>query len=534
MDKTIKINLAGILFQVDEDAYYILRDYLKAIDTRFKHVPGGLETIEDIETRIAEIFQSQKGLAGVISKENVSAMIEIIGRPEDFEQPEHPDQQQPAINARRRLYRDNDDSIIAGVCGGIGSYLNMDPVWVRITFILFTICFGIGFFVYVALWISLPRAISDTQKRELHGAHYNYRTYRQDSQGFYSSPSGSTGENSISRVGGAFNEIFRAIGKFFYIIFRIFMIMFGVTFVITGFTALLAFIMIFFFRYPDFFSMGPNTNLFYLPDFLNYMVNPGISVWILILSTMVIAIPLFGLIYWGIRMIFWFRVRDGVVSLVMFVLWILSIAALAILLANEGVSFSETGRTSSQVIFENKPDTLYIVTSKRVADLQYKKEISLPDDNYAVFMADSTDKLFIRARLRLNVSDDKVAKIEINRRSMGRSRMDAERKAGLLLYDYRISNDTLYLDEYYTIPEGRKWAADDLSVNLYIPENTVLYFEKTTENMFFNRISIGITHDDMISDSSDETPDPWELGNKYWVISSDGLRESLKVPSKQK
>ena len=47
--------------------------------------PGGHETIEDIESRIAEIFQSQRGLAGIISKENVEAMISIIGKPEDFD-----------------------------------------------------------------------------------------------------------------------------------------------------------------------------------------------------------------------------------------------------------------------------------------------------------------------------------------------------------------------------------------------------------------------------------------------------------------
>ena len=63
MDKTIKINLGGILFQIDEEAYKILRDYLQAINNRLKNIPGGSETIEDIESRIAEIFQSQGGLA---------------------------------------------------------------------------------------------------------------------------------------------------------------------------------------------------------------------------------------------------------------------------------------------------------------------------------------------------------------------------------------------------------------------------------------------------------------------------------------
>ena len=67
MDKTININLGGILFQIDEEAYKMLRNYLQSIDMKFRNTPGGNETIEDIETRIAEIFQSQKGTAGIIT-----------------------------------------------------------------------------------------------------------------------------------------------------------------------------------------------------------------------------------------------------------------------------------------------------------------------------------------------------------------------------------------------------------------------------------------------------------------------------------
>ncbi len=95
MDKTININIAGILFQIEEDAYAILRDYLQALNNRFKNAAGGLETISDIEGRIAEIFESQKGTAGTISISGVEAMITIIGKPEDFDniepEPEHHD-----------------------------------------------------------------------------------------------------------------------------------------------------------------------------------------------------------------------------------------------------------------------------------------------------------------------------------------------------------------------------------------------------------------------------------------------------------
>jgi phage shock protein PspC (stress-responsive transcriptional regulator) len=539
MEKTIKINLGGILFLIDEEAYHLLRDYLKAIDNRFKNVPGGIETVEDIESRIAEIFQSHKGLSGIISRENVEAMISIIGKPGDFDQPEN--QQEPRISThyRRRLYRNQDDSIISGVCGGIGAYLNMDPVWIRIIFILFSFGFGIGFFVYVALWIALPKAITDIQKRELYGDYYNYSSYRSDASlktNTEFSPDYLQREDSVSRVGGAFNEVFRAIGKFFFIFFRIVMILIGVTFVIAGFTTIIAFIMVFFFRYPGFISMGSlNNNLFYLPDFLGHIVSPAITPWIMILTFIAIALPLFALVYWGTKMIFWFRAKDGIISLIFLIIWVMSLTSLAIILFNEGVSFSETGRASSQVILENRPDTLYIITDKKVKDLPFRKEFSLPDDDYTVFLVDSSDQLFIRARLRLNIAEDNLVKVEIRKRSSGRLRTDAVRKAESLIYQYRISNDTLYLDEYFTIPSGNKWSGDDLSVNLYLPANTILYFDNTSENLFHERIIIGKVEDNIVTDSKfDYDTEPWELGNKYWIISDDGLKATERAPVKNK
>ena len=124
MNKTLKINIAGIVFQIEEDAFEILRNYLLSLNNRFKGMPDGNETIEDIESRIAEIFQSQKGTAGIISKANVEEVILTIGKPEDFDTGEEVPPSTGFKPARRRLYRNHEESIISGVCGGIGTYLN--------------------------------------------------------------------------------------------------------------------------------------------------------------------------------------------------------------------------------------------------------------------------------------------------------------------------------------------------------------------------------------------------------------------------
>jgi phage shock protein PspC (stress-responsive transcriptional regulator) len=539
MDKTININLAGTLFQIDDEAFRILRDYLQAINNRFRNVQGGHETVEDIESRIAEIFQSQRGLAGIITKENVEAMILIIGKPEDFDQNETEPDQKVYTGQRKKMYRNPDDKIIGGVCSGLAAYLDNDPVLFRILFVLFTLFFGVGFFIYIILWIALPEAKTDARKREMYGkAYHSARSLTLQPDGTYSSTTApyDASFNNTSKIGNAFNEIFRAIGRVCFVIFRIFMIIIGVFFVMTGFLAILSLLMIFVFRFPWAFSTDAfDSTMVYLPDFLNYIVNPAVAPWIIALTLMAIILPMLAFIYWGVKMIFWFKAKDGIISLAGFVLWVMVIAALTIILLNEGISFSETARTTSQTVFPDPPDTLYVMTDHKVADLKFDKKFSVPDNDYTVFLVDSTDKVCITPDLQLRITDEDNAKVEIRKRSSGRTKEDAVRKSEALIYNYRMNNDTLYLDEYFTIPSGSKWTADNLRINLFVPEQTVIYFGSSAEKLFHNRIEVQHIKSDTITSSRiDYNTEPWELGNKFWKITEDGLKEAEKVKSRQR
>jgi phage shock protein PspC (stress-responsive transcriptional regulator) len=516
MDKTIKINLAGILFQIDEEAYQVLRDYLQSINARFRNVPGGNETIDDIEARVAEIFQSYKGLSGIISKEDVEAMISTIGKPEDFEHGEGSQETQRFGAFKRRLYRNPEDSIISGVCGGIGAYLNFDPVWIRVLFILFTVLYGIGFFVYIALWIALPNANTDNQKRELYGENFNTRTnikIPQQESNAASAPSYHKRTRKINAVGNAFNEIFRAIGNFLFIFFRIILIILGVAFVLTGFASILAFIMVFFFRYPGLVSTDSfDTSLFFMQDFLNFIISPALTPWVMALISIAVILPLLALVYWGLKMIFWFRVRDWIISLIALVLWVLSISALAILLFNQGISFAESGMKKEQVTIQIPSDTLYLKVDKKLSDLKYDKEISLPADDHRLYINNTQNELYGRMRIRLEGSEDQTAMIEVYKYSNGKTRREAIEKAESLICNYRISNDTIYVDEYYKIPTAYKWSGADLYMNLLLPRGKVIWLDKNLADLLHRYTT------------SEEFP--LESGNKYWTWTEEGLKEN--------
>lgn len=58
----------------------------------------------------------------------------------------------------RRLYRSNTNKVVAGVCGGLGEYFDVDPVWFRIGFVLMTIGAGSGILAYLLLWLIVQPA----------------------------------------------------------------------------------------------------------------------------------------------------------------------------------------------------------------------------------------------------------------------------------------------------------------------------------------------------------------------------------------
>jgi phage shock protein PspC (stress-responsive transcriptional regulator) len=529
MDKTININIAGILFQIDEEAYGILRDYLQAINSRFRHVRGGVETVEDIESRIAEIFESQKGTAGTISS-HVEAMISIIGKPEDFDNNDEETETHTFSSPKKRMYRNPDDTIISGVCGGIGAYLNTDPVLFRILFVLFTATFGIGFFIYLALWISLPPANTDSRKREMYGKSYqSVISLRSNTAGSSGSEASSynRGYYNTSRVGNALNEIFRALGRLFYIAIRILLILFGVSFVLLGSLLSLSFVMLLVFKYPV--SISNNSidmNLIYLSDFLNYVVNPVLVPWVIGLTLAILIIPMMALIYWGVKMIFWFRAKDGILSLVGLVLWVMLIAILAVILFNEGLSFAETAKTSTQKTLSHSQHNLYIKVGNRASELNIEKELNFREEGYNIMINNDKKELYIRPYLKVYNSENGNARVELRKRSSGRNEIDAMKKTEDLIYNYSISGDTLILDEYFTIPKGRKWAADNVGINLYLPAGSVLKLDKPSLRLLHSYISKEYYDADDLEVTGQSTD--------TWILTNEGLEPADSSQLKKK
>ena len=174
MKQVININFQGRVVPIETTAFEILKNYTDSLSRHFANEEGKEEIINDIESRIGELFQERltKG-ATCITDDDVNAIINSIGRPEDFEPMEDAppsaagsstfNQQQSTssntASGHKRLFRNENDKVLGGVCSGLANYFNIDVVVARIIFVILLFS-GIGFLTYIIMWIAVPSTAS--------------------------------------------------------------------------------------------------------------------------------------------------------------------------------------------------------------------------------------------------------------------------------------------------------------------------------------------------------------------------------------
>ncbi|MCL2597513.1 MAG: DUF2807 domain-containing protein [Paludibacter sp.] len=194
MKKTLTINLNGRVFNIDEDAYALLENYLKNLKTYFSRQEDSGEIMSDFEARIGEIF-SAKLTQGydVINIDGVEQLIVQMGRPSDFDDSQEKEStfeqfassqstnanENTSTKQRKQFFRDPRNKMLGGVCSGAAAYLGWDVTWVRLAVVaLFFITIPIFswivtpgwiFILYIALWIIVPEAKTAEDRLKMTG-----------------------------------------------------------------------------------------------------------------------------------------------------------------------------------------------------------------------------------------------------------------------------------------------------------------------------------------------------------------------------
>jgi phage shock protein PspC (stress-responsive transcriptional regulator) len=176
MKKTFSVNLGNRVYNIDEDAYIRLKEYLDRIEGYFSDQKEREDIINDIEMRLSELFSERiDATRQVITLNDVQEAIKIMGDPHEIGGDKAQTQKEPShshyerTNQRRRLFRDPDNRVIGGVCGGLGAYLDIDPVILRVILAVLFLAGGFGLLIYIVMWIVVPEALTTAQKLEMRG-----------------------------------------------------------------------------------------------------------------------------------------------------------------------------------------------------------------------------------------------------------------------------------------------------------------------------------------------------------------------------
>lgn len=345
MKKTININLAGFVFYIDEDAYEALQKYLNNIRTYLGNTEGREEIIDDIESRIAELFSEKQ--KQVITLNEVNEVIEVMGQPEDYMSEEEPEEKMAGQQSSKRLYRDPDSTVLGGVCSGVGHYLNIDAVWIRLIF-LAMIWSGVSILFYFILWAIIPKAETTAQKLEMKGKaatfsnieDYVRKGYENVKDDFKNVDFKGAGEKAKQGASGFFaflgeliSKLFSALGKLLSLIANILGKLLGVIILVTTVALIIALTVSFIIG--SFIDINIGNDLLVLPGF--EFIGPDWGgpfhpIWYHISMILTFGIPAFSLLLFALQLLFKNMGRlSGSIKIGLLAVWMISLVSFIVL-----------------------------------------------------------------------------------------------------------------------------------------------------------------------------------------------------------
>ncbi|WP_274474391.1 PspC domain-containing protein [Mangrovimonas aestuarii] len=496
MNKTVNINLAGIFFHIDEDAYLKLQRYLEAIKRSFTDSQGQSEIISDIEARIAELFtERMKHDKQVISTKEVDEVIAIMGQPEDYLVDDEIFEDEPRTSSRptKKLFRDTDNSYIGGVSSGLGHYLGIDAIWVRLLWILLTLGSGGTFIlIYILFWILVPEAVTTADKLTMRGEPVNISNIEKKIKDGFDSVSETVKSVDYDKYGQKIKtgskSFFDTVGDIFMSLLKVFAKVVGLFLILIGAGALLALLI-------SFITVGV-AGMSHLPGFHFVEAANAANVPIWLISMLVfftIGIPFFFILYLGLKILINnLKSIGNIAKFTLLGLWLVSIIGLFIIGVkqfNEHAFDASVNKT--EILPVHTGDTLRL---QMKGNPNYSKSIYRGHDNYKVVFNESDEKLIYTSDVRLIVrsTKDSVASLLIEKSAEGNSYQSARERAQNIDYTFDLdlpftsNTKTLHLNSYVTVPFKDKFRDQKVDIILYLPEGTILFADENTYSFHRN------------------------------------------------
>ncbi|WP_452602447.1 PspC domain-containing protein [Pontimicrobium sp. MEBiC06410] len=521
MNKTVNINLAGIFFHIDEDAYSKLQRYLEAIKRSFTDSQGRSEIISDIEARIAELFTERvKHDKQVIGTKEVDEVITIMGQPEDyivddeiFEDEPSKTQRRTSSSKSRKLFRDTDNSYVGGVSSGLAHYFGIDALWIRLAWLLLVFGAGTGIILYILLWILIPEAVTTADKITMTGDPVNISNIEKKIRDGFQNASENVGthldkagtklkegignaSDSISegvkkvdlnkqgnRIKSSSKTFFDTIADVMMFFLKLFAKFIGIILIITGASALIG-------LFIGFLSLGIVDSIHFPGvDWLDVANSTGIPIWGLsIIFFFFFGIMAFFILYLGLKILINNLKSIGVFAKsALLGVWLICLISIIVLVAKHSMSYKEEGAFITTEKFDNiKANDTLVLTMK---GNDYFSERNRRSYGYSTGFNENGERVVYSQDIRITVKStrDSVAKIKVLRTARGIDYDTAKNRAEGISYDYALTNNVLELNNYFLIANDESYKDQEIEITVYLPNDVTLFPDKSVHSYHIYR-----------------------------------------------
>jgi phage shock protein PspC (stress-responsive transcriptional regulator) len=503
MNKTININLGGIFFHIDEIAYQKLKLYLDAIRKSLSDDPQGRdEILNDIEHRIGELLSERvKDERQVVNENDIDEITKIMGKPEDYLVDEEMFEDEPIYkskSASKKLFRDSDDKFLGGVSSGLGHYLGIDALWVRLLWVVLVIGgFGTGIPIYILLWILIPEAATTAEKLQMKGEPVNIsnieRKIREELNNVSSRVKDGVNDVTAKVTNAEFKDkaksglqdFIETLSKIFIAIFSVFGKFIGALLIIVASLTLIGLI-IGAFSWGGIEILGFSDDYLMYPPFVIDSILPG---WLIILFGFIAsAIPFIVLFMLGLKIISSnIKSFSTTTKLSLLGIWIISVLGLGLAIADFATRTAYDGvdnQTENLNLVANDTLKIKMIGNDNLSTFKVLKRRYNPETVYD----NDTQKLY-STKLYVDVkpTDNENGYIKIRKESEGKSRLTANNDAESIEYQFRLNDSNLELNGYFLSNFKNKFKDQLIDVTIYLPINSMVYLDKSTRT-FLNNI----------------------------------------------
>jgi len=481
MNKTININLANTFFHIDEDAYNKLQRYLEAIKRSLANSQGKDEIIADIEARIAELFTEKlQHDRQVITHKEVDEIITVMGQPEDYMVDEEIFDDQPKQHYKspktKHLYRDLDDKYISGVSSGLGHYLGIDAVWIRLLWILLAFLSGGTFiFAYILFWILVPEAVTTSQKLAMKGEPVNISNIEKKIKEGFDDVADKVKNADYSKVKSSSKTFFDTLGDIIILLLKVFGKFIGIILLIVAATVLIV-------LFIGLFTAGTIDIMGHGYGWQEYVsVFTDTPIWLLSLFTFIaVGVPFFFLFYLGLKILVTNLKSIGMIAkFALLGIWILSIIGLIVLGVSAGMQRAYNGYVSEEKEFYLSPTDTLTISMNENDDY----DGILNRNGFEMIIDDNGKRRLISKSVNFNIkkAEDSIAHIKIDKRAKGNSYDNAKANATAINYTYQLNNNKLSLDNHSVSDIKNKFKDQQIDVDVFIPAGQIIQLDETTK-----------------------------------------------------